>query len=307
MEAITLKQLEIFVSVAERNSFSGAAEALYLTQSTVSAHIRTLETLLGVRLFLREERRNVRLSPEGQALYPRAKRLLSESRAVQAMFRATAEPECLQLGASTVPAQYLLPDLLAGFLRRCPGGRYVLKKGDSASVHAQLRAGEIRIGFAGTALDRNEFQYTPIAHDRLVLAAPNTPRYQALLREGRCGRELLHEPTIAREEGSGTDRSVQRYMQRIGFDQSQLHILARIDDPETIKHMVMQGSGVSVLSALAIEQEVAARRLLQFEMDREGLQRDIFLVLRRDFHPTALEEQFLSFVKKQLAAGMLSK
>lgn len=307
MEAITLKQLEIFVSVAERSSFSGAAQALYLTQSTVSAHIRSLETLLGVRLFLREERRNVRLSPEGQTLYPRAKKLLAESRALQSMFRDSAESACLQLGASTVPAQYLLPELLAGFLRRCPEGRYVLKKGDSAAVHAQLRAGEIRIGFAGAALDRSEFQYLPVVRDRLVLAAPNTPHYRQLLRSGAYGRELLNEPTIAREEGSGTDRTIQRYMQHIGFDQSQLHILARIDDPETIKHMVMQGSGVSVLSALAIEQEVAQQTLLQFEMDRDGLQREIYLVLRRDFHPTALEEQFLSFIKRQYPAGSLSK
>ena len=133
--------------------------------------------------------------------------------------------------------------------------------------------------------------------DELVMVTPNTARYQALLRRGAWGRELLGEPTIAREQGSGTDRTLQRYMARMGYDPRDLHIVARLDDPETIKRMVTQGAGVSVLSALSVRQERKDGRALVFPMDGEGLRRTIYLAHRQNLACTAGEKQFLSFVQ----------
>ena len=71
----------------------------------------------------------------------------------------------------------------------------------------------------------------------------------ALKKQNVYGRDLLREPTVAREEGSGTDRTVQSYMRNMGLADQDLHIVARVDDPEAIKRMTAQGVGVSVLSA----------------------------------------------------------
>ena len=298
MAEFSLKQLEVFTEVAELGSFTRAAQELYLTQSTVSAHVAGLEQALGAQLFVRETRRQIRLTAEGRRLYPAAKRVLSDCRELRELVQdENAEPP-LSLGASTVPAQYLLPDLLSEFLHRHAGSRYLLRRSDSAGIHELLRSGEIRIGFAGAVLEPEHLRYAPLAEDRLVLATENSPRYRELQSRGAWGRELLGEPTVAREEGSGTDRAVSAYMQSTGFPREQLHIVARVDSPESIKRMVERGAGVSVLSALAVRQEAAEGRLLTFEMDPEGLRRRIYMVWRPDVEYRRLERTFLEETRR---------
>ena len=304
MMKFSLKQLEIFVSVAELNSFTRAAEELYLTQSTVSAHISSLENALGVPLFSRGTRRSVQLTPQGQRLYPAAKRVLSDCRALDQLAANGGEDLPLLLGASTVPAQYVLPEMLAAFLRQHDGCRYSLRRGDSLQIHEFLSAGTVRIGFVGTALDPAGLQYDAVAEDRLVMVTANNRYYQEKKRGGVCGCELLGEPTVAREEGSGTDRTVVSYMRSRGFPESRLKIVARIDNPETIKSMVACGAGVSVLSAMAVRAEVQAGKLLSFEMDEAGLRRTIYMASRKNEAYSELEQQFMRSCRRY--SGMKS-
>ena len=134
MLEINLKQLESFVATVEHSGFTAAAAALYLTQSTVSAHVSALEQTLGVPLLVRGARRPVTLTPEGQNVYVQAREILNRCERLQALGPAEQPP--LRLGASTAPGQGLLPELLTGFLQRCPDSRYVLLRGDSARIHS---------------------------------------------------------------------------------------------------------------------------------------------------------------------------
>ena len=299
MTGFTLKQLEAFVSVVECGSFSRAAETLYLSQSTVSAHVGALEEALGEALLLRSDRHQVRLTAAGERAYPMAKKILADCRALSERFADEEEDGPLLLAASTVPAQHLLPGYLSAFLKKYPNIRYQLRRGDSAAVHRLLRAGDARLGFVGAKLEPETFAYVPLAEDTLVMVTQNNERYRALKKQGAWGRDLLSEPTVAREEGSGTDRTVQNYMNAVGYPKETLRILARVDDPETIKQMVAQGVGVSVLSALAVAREVADGSLLAFEMDQAGLRRRIYLIYRSDARLNRTEKQFADFLKKQ--------
>ena len=298
MSEFTLKQLETFVAVVEHNSFTRAAEELFLTQSTVSSHVSGLENALGVTLFSRDARRSIRLTSDGQRLYPAAKQILNDCGELRGLLRGRELARPLSLGASTVPAQYILPELLAGFLKAHPDCRYRLKRGDSAQVYRCVEMGEIAVGFVGAWQEAERLIYTPLAVDRLVMVTENSSRFQQLYQSGRYGQELLGEPTVAREMGSGTDRTVVAFMQRIGFRPENLHIVARIDNPETIKSMVARGAGVSVFSALAVEEEVRAGRLLAFEMCPEGLRRKIYMIRRRDMTRSDMEERFCRYVTR---------
>jgi DNA-binding transcriptional LysR family regulator len=302
MNELNLKQIEAFVAVAELNSFTRASEKLYLTQSTVSTHIRTLEQSLGVPLFVRSTRRRIRLTADGQRIYPAAKRVLADCQTLMGLAQNEEAALPLSLGASTVPAQYVLPGLLADFLKRRPDSRYLLKRGDSVQIHELLKNGEIQIGFVGTMLEPDTLDYDPLAEDKLVLITENSGRFRELKRQGIWGRALLSEPTVAREEGSGTDRTVRNYLLENGFPMEELRIVARIDNPEAIKSMVARGVGVSVLSALAVHEEVAAGKLLQFEMEPGGLTREIYMVRRRNTACSRLTQQFIRFVKSRSAA-----
>ena len=114
---ISIRQLEVFVATAEYCSFTKAAEDLHLTQSTVSMHIRTLEEVLGACLIERGARKKVILTEEGKRVYSMAKDILSRVDALQE-HRTEGGEELLRIGTSTVPAQYLLPKLLSGFLKK---------------------------------------------------------------------------------------------------------------------------------------------------------------------------------------------
>ncbi len=293
MGDITLRQIEVFLAVAERESFSKAAEELFLNQSTVSAHIGALEQSLGVRLFVRGSRRAV-LTEDGERMYPAAKRIADDCSKLSHMF--VRSDRTLMLGASSVPGRYLLPEYTAEFLRIHPGYRCQLRLGNTEQIHAMLKAGEIRIGFVGAMLDTEDTDYFPLAEDRLVVITQNSPEFRQLKKKEHTGRELLDRPIIAREEGSGTDRTVLDYLDNSGYPAEKLNIVARVEDPEAIKHMVAEGAGIAVLSARAAE---SSGELLCFELDKTPLRRNIYLALRRGEVYTAWEKEFIAFLKRK--------
>lgn len=242
MLEINLKQLESFVATVEHAGFTAAAAALYLTQSTVSAHVSALEQTLGVPLLVRGARRPVTLTPEGQNVYVQAREILNRCERLQALGPAEQPP--LRLGASTAPGQGLLPELLTGFLQRCPDSRYVLLRGDSARIHSLMLESRVHLGFVGAAMDPRRFVYHPIANDRLVLIAPNREPYPTLRRQGVSGLTLLTEqPLIRREPASGTRQSLEDYLRRSGIPADRLHPVAEIDTPEDVKAAVQRGAG----------------------------------------------------------------
>ncbi len=173
MLEFNLKQLEAFVAAAEQGSFTRAAQSLYLTQSTVSAHIQTLEKALGRPLFLRDAKKPIVLTDAGRALYPRAREILAQCQALQDLCGSGSG--LLELAASTAPCRCLLPELMADFLKGHPGCRYRLRRGDSAQVHRWL-------GFVGARLDESRFRYQPLLRDRLVLVTANDGPYPELRR-----------------------------------------------------------------------------------------------------------------------------
>ena len=292
---INLKQLEAFVTTVEYASFTRAADALDLTQSTVSAHISALENHLNVRLIQRGSRRRVQLTQEGHQAYELAREILSRCETLQNLSH-TFEKNQLSVGASSVPAQYLLPDIMSGFLTQYPDSRYVLTRGDTARVQEMLAKGEIRIGFVGAVSDREKCHYHAITGDRLVLITANNEFFSQLKLRGTSGRELLTQPMILREETSGTRRAMETYLHRCNIPLRSLNLIAQIDNTEAIKSSVGRGIGVSVVSELTVREDVAAGRLLSFDLDSGGLFRNIYLCWRKDIVLTSVEKKFVEYV-----------
>ena len=298
MVEFNLKQLEVFVTVARLASFTRAAQALYLTQSTVSAHIQALERALGGPLFQRTTRRQICLTWQGEAALPMAREILDRCQALQGLAGPGGEGETLDLAASTVPAQCLLPGLMAGFSRLRPGCRFRLRKGDSAQVHRLLEEGSASIGFVGAALDQAAYRYQPVLEDKLVLVTANLPRFRALRERGAMGRALLEEPMLCREPGSGTRQRFDAYLERLGIQPSELRVVAQIDQPEAILGAVESGLGVSVCSALVVQDRVERGSLLTFELEEEGFHRSLYLAVRRERELSPLELAFCHFVEE---------
>ena len=295
---INLKQLEAFVTTAEYSSFTKAAEELFLTQSTVSSHISTLEKALGLRLIQRNARQRVSLTREGELVYRDAKDILDRCQALQDLKNHDYQNQ-LVIGASSVPGQCLLPEIMGDYLAQCPDCRYVQLRGDSIRIHQYLAQGKANLGFVGIASNPNEYHYHPVAEDRLVLITANREPYQTMHRRGSSGLDLLNMPMILREENSGTRQEMERYLLRNQISPEDLNIIAQIDNPEAIRSSVSRGLGVSVMSVLAAREYLLSGRLLSFELGDQGAFRKIYLCWRRDAFLTGAEQKFLEFVQSR--------
>ena len=303
MERLNLRQLEIFSAVVDAGSFTAAAEKLYLAQSTVSDNVRALEELLHLKLFHRESKRRLTLTLEGKRVYRYAQDILGRCSALLLDVAVDSALE-LTLGASTVPAQSLLPGYMARFARENPACRCTLLCGDSAAVQQMLLNGDIHLGFVGSAAARQGLIYEPIAEDRLVLITPNTPRFAALKTQGVLGRELFREPFLFRERGSGTQKVIDNYLSEIRLDPQVIHTVAYVSDPTVLQRLVAEGTGVSILSALAVQETVAAGQLLQFELDETPVRRSIYMARRRKSSMSSPARTFAELVRKQAKASV---
>ena len=306
---MNLKQLEAFVSVAEEGSFSKAAKHLFLTQPTVSAHVSSLEQELGVCLFVRNTK-EVSLSEDGKKLHGYAKQMIVLQREIETVFDRTRKESshCIYIAASSVPSQYLLPQILAKFSELYPRERFKIMETDSARVVEQVVNGNADIGFSGTVLEKKYCRYIPFYQDELVIITPNTEKFRALHDKGGTKRQaekmwIQDEPLIMREEGSGTRKEAERLLRKMGIRTDALQVVASMENQETIKRSVRRGVGISVISRLAAEDEIRAGEVLCFPLDAEAGKRDINVVYNKNFQLSALAESFLRVVNKVYPKG----
>ena len=289
------------MKVVETGSFSKAAKELYLTQPTVSAHISALERELKTRLFIRNTK-EVMMSDAGQDLYKYARQMFELECQIAEHFNMrgkNSSSHCVTIAASTIPAQYLLPEVLMQFKKRYPDEQFKLIETDSTEVVSQIVNSMADVGFTGTVLEKKYCRYIPFYKDKLAIITPNTEKYRTLLESSKDDISWIKkEHIIMREEGSGTRKEAQKQLKKAGIETANLDIIASIDNQETIKRSVRQGMGISVLSRLATEEEVRDGQILAFPIPKSDAGRDINLVYNKNAPMTANIERFIKIIKE---------
>ena len=295
---MNLKQIEAFVKVADTGSFSKAARDLYLTQPTISAHITSLEKELKARLFVRNTK-EVRLSEDGEVLYQYAHRILILEKRIEEIFMEKSQKTAMEvrIASSSIPAHYLLPDILAGFQKAYPKEAFRLMETDSARVVDIVSENLVDIGFTGTKIDKKNCRYISLCKDELAIIMPNTEKYRRIQEVEKGISWLQKEPVMMREKGSGTRREAERCLKNAGVSLEKLNIIASIESTETIKRSVQNGIGVTVLSRLAAEEEINSGKVLEFPMDKEKNSRELYLVYNKEIPLSPAAEKFLKMVK----------
>ena len=294
-----LKQLEIFLQVAQLHSFSKAAEALYLTQPTVSAHVAALEDELGTRLVVRSTK-ELRLTAPGRVLSRYAAEILGlcQRAAQDVRTAASAISGTLSIAASTVPSQYLLPQVLPLLRQRYPDVFFQIRQGDSSQVTQWMAENGAELGLVGAPVQRVGLLCVPFFTERLVIVTPNTPEYQAL--GGEMPVEVLKTaPYLVREAGSGTRKQGEQYLRGVGVDPKNLCLAAQLESTESILQGVKNGLGISILSGCAAREAAEEGKILAFSPDSPLLERQFYLLYRRSspLSPAAsmLLEELLCF------------
>lgn len=297
-----LKQLQSFVAVVDCQSFTRAAEKLYISQPTISAHIRALEEELHTRLIVRTTK-SVQVTVRGRELYECAGGMLAlRDRLLERW--AEGDREIIRLGTSTIPSAYILPELLPAYRAERPGVRFDIHQSDSQGVIEGLVSGAFQVGLVGMPSREPSVESVPFYRDAMVLITPDTPYFRALRdRGGVTLAEMLAQPMILREQGSGSKKCAEAYLERMGVEESDLQVTARLNDQESIKNLVAGGMGVSIISAKAAQDFARAGRLLTFPLPGGGAERSLYLVYRPGDYLDEQARHFIRFVETYYGAG----
>jgi DNA-binding transcriptional LysR family regulator len=277
---VQLPHLETFLKAAEVSSFTGAAKALGLTQAAVSQRIQFLEKALGKSLFERRGGR-VLLTEAGRKLYQYVLRILDLHRQARSEITGHEPPIVgeLEIAASSIPGEHLLPALLSIFGQKYPHVRVRAAVSDSMVVMAQVERGEVSIGLVGRKADNPHLDFRYLASDRMVLVAPTG---HPLTRKRKVTvSQLAAHPLILREAGSGLRHCLEKSLEQTGRSLAQLRVALELGSNEAIKEAVLRGVGVAVLSFLAVKKEIRAGQLHALEVSDIHCDRDMFVVTDR--------------------------
>ena len=285
---MTLKQLEVFVAVAQAHSFSKGAEKTCITQSTASQHIHGLEEELGIRLFDRG-RGGALLTEAGKLFFGRASKILSEcdeSRSAVRRFLGM-EDVVLRVGASNIPATCLIPVKLGLFQSTCPRVRLEVSQGDSRSVVQQLVSEEIELGFIGGRFDDDRIHFEDMGEDTIVcaVAREKIPSTKPSLSQA----ELCKIPLVVREQGSGTQQAVYEALARTWISREALKIAAVLGSSEAVKRALLEGAGYAFVSSRSISEELASGKLSTVRIPGLAITRKFYAASRagRELSPAA--------------------
>lgn len=293
-----LRRLEVFCKVVELRSFTKAAEAVFLSQPTVSEHIRTLEEMLGEKLLDRLGREAFP-TPAGRILYRHAQKILRlREEAIQAIasYRGDLSGR-LVVGASTIPGTYILPKIIGSFKSLHPSIQLLLKiSGTGEIVEAVLR-GDLEIGLVGSKWKDRRLITEEIFSEELVLAV--YPEHPWRTRDEVVMEDIYDQPFILRERDSGTRMVMSQILEDHGFDFSKLRVVAEIATTQAVIESIKAGIGISILSRQAIEEDLQRGSLIALPIKGVRFYRHFYLIQRTNRELSPLCEAFLTHIRTQ--------
>ena len=289
------KQLESFAAVVKCNSFTKAAEMLYISQPTISTHIRALEAELNCALIHRTTK-SVVLTVEGKKLYEYASSILNlRDRMLQEC--AVGSRRIIHVAASTIPSAYILPKVLPEFGKLYPSTYFVLHQNDSRSVMDGVLDGIFDVGLTGITRESENLVFKKFCNDQMVLIAPVSQHYLDLQQQNISVFDLMRqEPVILREKANGSKKRVDHYMEQIDLSEDEVNVIARVNDPEAIKNLVASGMGVSIISRRAAGNFLREKRLLAFDLPDDSCKRNLYMVFRADRADDPYIKNFIEFM-----------
>lgn len=276
------RQLESFCAVVRYQSFTKAAEKLYISQPTISTHIRMLEQEFNSRLIIRTTK-NIEITPHGKELFACAQKIFTLKNDLIQKW-SEENKKIIRIGASTIPADYILPEVLPLFCQKYPDIQLHIHQNDSGNILQSILNGKFTIGMVGMKSFEKELDFVPFFHDEIVMITPKQENFlhfsQKAFNQDDLISLLKKETIILREQGSGSKKRLESYFEQINLSEKSLNIIARLNDQESIKKLVASGLGISFISAKAITD---ADNLLTIKLPENNLTRSLYFAYHKDY------------------------
>ncbi len=294
-------QHEIFMEVARSLSFTKAGQSLFLSQSAISKHIKSLEYHYKTGLFERHGN-TISLTLAGNILYRKLleatqlkEELHQQLRQVNENFLPMTK---LAIGASTTISLYVIPPVLSAYLRLKSNLRISVLNRNSNNVQKALIEHEIDVGIVEGLHRINTLTYTPFLQDKVVaVCSKNSPlRYRKLTLE-----DLPSIPLALRENGSGTLAVVENELNAHGIKIADLRILIRLGGTEALKNFVLADHCLAFMPQRAISKELTTGELVEVEVEKLTIERTFFFIQRKGTENHTSVNEFIRFTQRYYA------
>lgn len=304
MAGLTIQSLRGFVALVDEGSFSAAARRLGVSQPAVSALVKTLEEHFETELVERAER-GWKPTAAGQRLYDHARQIAAIAESMETSMANQWEGPSgrLQIAASTVPGEYLLPKLLGDFSEAYPAIQVSVQVSDSATVVDQLLLHRADLGLIGADAPLEKLKTEPLVTDELLPVAPaDHPLSRA---RSIKPDDLVFQPWIMRQRGSGTRTAVGRVLASFGIDAERLPVVLELSSSEAVKRAVKAGIGLSFLSCFCFEPGEAPGGIAVLPAPALRVERRLSLVFERDRPPQGPVQALLEHLGSEKVAAQL--
>ncbi len=291
-------RLKVFHTAAKQLSFSRAAEELFISQPAVSRHVHALESYFKVKLFVRQGSK-ISLTPDGKVLFYHAEEIFALYRKLQFEMNKRVQQNRghLRMGASTTIAQYVLPNMLAGFHKQYSDIQITLMNGNTQQIEMALLQKEIELGIIEGYAKKPELKYIPFMKDEIVLV---TKRNHPQAGVGEIDLEELKKiPLAVREFGSGTLQVIQHYLKSQHLSLSDLNIEMQLGSTEGIKTYLKNTNCFAFLSLNSVLEELHRNELTIIEIPGPAISR-FFHFITPHGNEEPMAEMFMAFVVRNI-------
>jgi DNA-binding transcriptional LysR family regulator len=288
--AINLNSLRLFTAVAQQGGFSAAGRLLRVSQPAVSKAVRQLEAELGTQLLVRAAG-GVVLTEEGRVLLGHARVLFGEERAAEEALaeRRGLSRGSLRIGSSLTVASYFLPRILGAFHARHPAIEMTLVAANTRAVFEALLSNTVELAVVEGPVSHSRVEVSPWMEDELVVVvAPGHPLTE--VRRLKAAR-LFQELFLIREEGAGTRDVILAALRNRRLTPARLF---EISENEVMKKLTAAGVGFSIMSRMAVEEEISRGELQPLAVEDFVLRRTLTWLQVKGRRPSAAMTEFRS-------------
>ncbi len=292
-------QLKVFTSVIDKKNFSKAGESVYISQPTVSSHIKELEDYFGCKLIDRMGREALP-TKAGKLLYSYSKKLLklmAEMESAMSDFLGNIRGE-LTIGGSTIPSGYIIPGIIGPFAQKYPEVTISLISGDTSQVIEFILDGKTEIGIVGAEIDNPLINQEKLIEDEIKLIVPSEHKWAD--KKEISFPMLSKEAFLAREEGSGTWKSIKQSIADANFNPDDLNITARMGNTVSVIQGILCNAGISILSTIAVKDYIKSGRLKALYVTNVNFKRNFYLTVHKKYTLSPLSRVFINFVKEYI-------
>jgi DNA-binding transcriptional LysR family regulator len=293
-----LWQLNIFCKVVELKGFSKAGNVIHLSQPTISSHIKDLENHFACQLIDRLGKKAVP-TKAGELLYQYARKLIAlrdEAEAAMAEFHGKIKGR-LVIGGSTIPGGYILPKCIGAFTTIYPEVTISLIIGDTDQIIQDVLSGSQEFGIVGAKTSNKYIYQQKLIADEMRLIV--TAGHKWAKKKHISPDLMFKEPFIVRERGSGTLKSIKLSLKEKGYASENLNIVAEMGSTEAVIQGIKSNVGISILSTIAVAEELKAGTLKALTIKELNLKRNFYLITHKLRSPSPICKAFIDFLEKE--------